>query len=80
MKAEVGKLEINKFVKVSIGLNNLNSNVDDLHIYNLKTVLVDLKKISDVVFKEVLKKAVHKKLNTELNNLENKIPDTSTLI
>ena len=68
MKAEIGKLDINKFVKVPIGLNNLNSNVDDLHIYKLKTVLV------------VLKKAVYKKLNTKLNNLKNKIPDTSTLI
>ena len=38
------------------------------------------KKLSDVVSKEVVKKTVYNKPNTKVNNLENKIPDVSTLL
>ena len=39
-------------------------------INKLKTVLVDLKKISDVVSKEVVEKAVHKKLNPKVKRIK----------
>ena len=42
---------------------------------NLNTVSRDLKKLSDVVNKEVVKK-----LNTKVNKLGKKIPDATTLI
>ena len=59
---------------------NLKIKVDDLDAGSLKTVPVDLKKLSDVVSKEVVKNAKFNKLNTKVNNFENKISFTSTLI
>ena len=58
-------------------MNNLKAKVDDLHVGKLKTVLEELKKISDVVDNEVVKNT---KFNAEVNNLEKKIPDATTLI
>ena len=58
-------------------MNNLKAKVDDLHVGKLKTVLEGLKKISDVVDNEVVKNT---KFNAEVNNLEKKIPDATTLI
>ena len=62
------------------GLNKLTTKVDDLDIDKMQTVLVDLKKLSDVVSKKVKKKTVYNKLNTKINNLEIRIPDASNLI
>ena len=56
MKAEVGKLDINKLTNVPTSLNNLKTKVDDLDVGTLKTVPTDLKKLSDVVDNEVVKK------------------------
>ena len=47
LKAEVEKLYISKLNNVSIGLNNLKTKVNDLDIGKMKTVPVDLKKLSD---------------------------------
>ena len=66
-------------VKVPTGLNNFFKKVNDLDVGKLKTVPKDLKKLSDVVDKEVVKKTVYNTLNTKVNNLEKKIPDGSTL-
>ena len=46
-----------------------------LDVYKLKIAFVDLKKLSDVVSKEIVKETVYKKPNRKVNNLENKIPD-----
>ena len=46
-----------------MNLNDLNTKVDDLDVGKLKTVPVDLKKLSDVVYNEVVK-------NTKLNTLK----------
>ena len=62
-------------VNVSAGLYNLKTKVDELRFGNLKTVHVDLRTLSEVVSKEVVKQTKLKKLNTKVNNLENKIPD-----
>ena len=56
LKAEAGKLEINKLVNVPDGLNNLKRKVDDLEVNKLKTVPLDLNKLTDVVSKEVVKR------------------------
>ena len=61
-------------------LNNLKTKVYDLAFIKLKTVPVVLKKISDVVDNEVVKSTKFKTLKTKVNNLEKKIPDTTTLI
>ena len=63
------------------GLNNIKTKVDDLNIDKLKAVpVVSKKKMSDVMRKKVVKKAVYNKLNTKANNLKNKIPDATTLV
>ena len=55
LKAEVDKLGINKLVNVSTSLNNLKAKVAGLDVDKLKTVPVDLEKISDAVRSEVVK-------------------------
>ena len=49
MKADVDKLYINKLTYVITSLNNLKTNVDYIEVGKMKTVPVDLKKLSDVV-------------------------------
>ena len=65
MKTDVHKPDINKFVSVPTNWNNLKSNVDDLDVGKLKTAPADLKKLNDVVSKEVVK-------NTKFNILNMK--------
>ena len=74
-KAEVDQLVINKLVNISTDLNDLKTKADGSDVDKLETVPVDLKKFSDVVSKEVFNK-----LNAKLHDLENKIPDATTLI
>ena len=62
-------------VKVSTGLSNLKTKIDELDIGNLKTILIELKKFSDVVSREVEEKTVYDKLNTKASTLGKKIPD-----
>ena len=52
MKAEVEKLDINKLVNVSSCLNNSKIKVKDLDADKLRTVLVNSKKLSDIMIKE----------------------------
>ena len=57
---------------------NLKTKQDELDAGELKPVPIELKKLcSD---KEVMKKAVHNRLNTKVNNLKKKIPDAFCLI
>ena len=60
-------------------MNNLKSTTHDLDIDKMKTVPIDMKNVSHIVDKNVLKNTESKKLNTKVNNLE-KNHDTSTLI
>ena len=80
MKAEVDTLHNNKLINISTSLNNLKRKVDGLDVAKLKTVPVDLKKLSDVVDNEVVKNTVFNTLKTKVNNLERKIADAITLI
>ena len=66
MKAEIDKPDINKLVNVLTDLNNLKTKID-IDVYKLKTVPVDLKKISSKVTKEVVKKTVYNKHKTKEN-------------
>ena len=45
LKTEIGKLDINKFVKVPTDLNNLITKVDDADVDKIKAVPVELKKV-----------------------------------
>ena len=79
MKPEVDKLDIYKLVNVPTSLNNLKTKLDDLHAGKLKTVPVDLKKLSDVVDNEVVKNTKRNTPKTKVNKLDNKFIDATTL-
>ena len=80
LKAEVDKLEINKLVNGPTSLNNSKTKLGDLDVGKLKTVPVDLKKLSDAVDNEVVKNTKFITLKTKVSDLEKKIPDATTLI
>ena len=80
LKAEVGKLNINKLVNVPTTLNNLKTKVNDLDVGKSKTVSIDLKKLIDVVHNDVVKNTKFNTLKTKVNNLERKISGGTTLI
>ena len=61
-------------------MNNLKTKEDDLDVGKLKTVPVDLKKVSDVVDNEIVINTKFNTLKTKVNSLEKKIPDATTLI
>ena len=61
-------------------MNNLKTKVEDLDFGKLKTIPVDLKKLSDVVGNEVDKDTKFNTLKTKVNNLDAKVPDTTTLV
>ena len=67
-------------VKVPTGLNNLKTKINDLDVVKLKIIPIDLEKMSNLVDKKVVKKAVYDTLNTKVYNLEEKISGASTLI
>ena len=79
MKAEIDKLDIIKLINVPTSLNNLKTKVDDLQ-EQLKTVPVDLKKLSDLVDKEVVNNTKFSTIKTKVSSIEKKIPDATTLI
>ena len=66
-------------MNVSTSLNNLKMKIDDLDVGKLKTVPIDLKKLSDVV-DNVVKNTKFNTLKTKVNTLGKKIPDATTLI
>ena len=68
LKAEVDKLDINKFFNVLATLNNLKTKRDDLDVGKLKAVPIDWKKLSDVVDNEVVKNTRFNTLKKKLNN------------
>ena len=67
-------------VNVPTSLNNCKTKVDDLDVGKLKTVPIDLKDLSDVVSKEVVKSTTFNKLKAKLINFEKKIPNATTLL
>ena len=57
------KLAIDKLNNVSTGLNNLKTKVNDLDLGKIKTVPVDLKKLSDLLDNEIPENTLKKKVN-----------------
>ena len=60
MKTEVYKQDINKLIYVPSSLNNLKTKAEGLDVGKLKTVPIDLTKLSDVVDNEVVKHTENK--------------------
>ena len=61
-------------------LNDLKTKVKVLGVGKLKSVPLDLKKLSDVVDNEVVKNTKFNTLKTKVNDSEKNIPDATTLI
>ena len=59
LKSNIDKLDIDKLKHVSTNLSNLKSKIDKLNVDKLLSVPVDLRKLSDVVKNDVVKKDVH---------------------
>ena len=62
LKAEVGKLDISKLVKVPTSFNDLKTKVDDLDIGKQKTVPVYFRKLIFAVDNKVVKNTTFNKL------------------
>ena len=81
LKAEIDKVDINKPVYVPISLNHFKTKIlDDLDVGKMKTLPIDLKKLSDVVDNDIVKNTKFNTLKTKVNSLEKKIPEATTLI
>ena len=82
MKAEFGKPDIIKLVIFPTSLNNLKTKVNSLVVGELKTLPINLKKLSNVVKNEVVKNTKFNRLvnNRKVNKLDKKIPYMTTLI
>ena len=61
-------------------MNNLKIKVGYLDVGKLKSIPVELKKLSDVVDNEVVKNTKFNTLKTKVNSLEKKIPDSTISI
>ena len=61
-------------------MSYIKTKIEDLDVGKLETVPIDLKKINDIVSKEVVKKIVYGTKNMKVNNLEKKFADVSNLI
>ena len=79
LKAKADKLDIDKLNNVPRGLNNLKTKVGNLDDGKLKTVPFDLKIFFNVVNKEVLRKTKYNKLNSKVDDLEDRNPKASIL-
>ena len=80
MTAEFDKLYINTLVNVPSRLDNLKTKVSESNVIKLNTVPIDLKKLGEVVSKEIVKNTKFKTLKTKVHNSKHKIPDVATLI
>ena len=78
MKSEVNKLDINNLTNAPTSLTNWKKEVDDSDVDKSKTVA--LKKLSEALDIKVAKNTKLNTLKRKVSNLENKIPDETTLI
>ena len=67
-------------MNVPTSLNNFKTKVDDLDVGKLKTVPVDLLKLSDVIADKVVNSTKYNTLKTKVNNLEKIILDATIII
>ena len=62
-------IDISNFTLIS-NLASLKTEVNKIDVDKLKTVPVDLSELSNIVNNDVVKKAVHNKLVTKVNNID----------
>ena len=61
-------------------LASLKATVDKIDVDQQKTVPDDLSKLRNVVDNDVVKKTVHEKVDTKLNAIDAKVPNTTGLV
>ena len=61
-------------------LASLKAAVDKIDVDQQKTVPDDLSKLRNVVDNDVVKKTVHEKVDTKLNAIDAKVPNTNGLV
>ena len=76
LKSDVDKLDIDKLKNVTSNLSHLKSKIDKLDVDKLVPVSFDLKKLSDLVKNDVIKKDVY---NAKIENIEDKIPNITNM-
>ena len=69
-KSDVDKLDIEELKNVPRNLSNLKSKEDKLDVNKLVPVAVDLRKISDAVKDDVIKKTEYNELVKKVNNVK----------
>ena len=67
-------MDITKLQTIPTDLNNLKSQINKLNIYKLKTVLIDLKKLSNVADNDIVKKTSYNMLVSKLDVKESNVP------
>ena len=75
LKSDVDILHIDKLKTALTNLDNL-----ELEVAEIKNVPVDIKKLSDFVGKDIIKKRVHDLLVLKVDGKEGNIPSTTKLI
>ena len=77
MSSYAAKAELKKSTEVDTckltaksDLSNLKAEIDKIDVEKLKTVLVDLSKLSHVVNNDIVKKTVYDKLVAKVNNID----------
>lgn len=84
LKSVVEKLDVDKLIKMPSDVISLTSKTDNLVDNMLQTVHINIKELSDVVDKDVLKKSKYdadkQGLNKNIKSIDKKIPDTSNLV
>ena len=74
LQSEIHKLDIDKLEKIPIAFNSLKSKVHKVDVDKLLPVPLNLRKLSDVVKNDVVKKDVY---NAKIKDIEDKISITS---
>ena len=76
LKSDVNKLDIDKLKNVPTNVISLKSKEDKLDVGKLVSVPINLRKLSDVVKNDVVKKDEY---NAKIKNIEDKIADIANL-
>ena len=76
LKSNVDRLDIDKLQNLPTNLGSWKNKVDKLDVDKLVHVPVDLRKLSDVVKNDFIKKGVY---NAKIKNTEDKISDITNL-
>ena len=80
MKPDVDKSDVAELKIFPEDFTNVESRVSKRDVDKLKTVLVNLTKLSDVAVQDDIEKTLFDKLSSRVAGLGNKAPRTSTLI